>query len=120
MEDDPLDLFMREISKDVDRLDKHMNKKRVRGSEMDIARQKGLEQTISTENKGFRMLEKLGFKEGMGLGKKGTGRVEPVGVSVKLDRRGIGEKTVFIDNLHAIWERYIYELNLSSKIFYNR
>ncbi len=60
MEDDPLDLFMREISKDVDRLDKHMNKKRVRGSEMDIARQKGLEQTISTENKGFRMLEKLG------------------------------------------------------------
>ena len=44
--------------------------KRIRASEQE-ARSKGLATHISTENKGFSMLEKMGYKKGMGLGKNG-------------------------------------------------
>ena len=33
---------------------------------------------ISSENKGHRMLAKMGWKEGSGLGKDSAGRAEPV------------------------------------------
>jgi len=35
---------------------------------------------ISTENVGRQMLEKMGWKEGEGLGREGVGRREPVSV----------------------------------------
>lgn len=35
-------------------------------------RDEGLSKTISAENKGFAMLQKMGFKPGMTLGRKGT------------------------------------------------
>lgn len=35
---------------------------------------------ISTENVGRQMLEKMGWKEGEGLGREGAGRREPVSV----------------------------------------
>ena len=34
-------------------------------------RLKGLGSALSSENKGFALLEKMGYKQGMGLGKKG-------------------------------------------------
>ena len=34
-------------------------------------REEGLSKTISSDNKGFAMLQKMGFKPGMTLGKKG-------------------------------------------------
>ena len=42
--------------------------KRIKASEQE-ARTKGLATHIPTENKGFTMLEKMGYKKGMGLGK---------------------------------------------------
>ncbi len=35
-------------------------------------REEGLQQSIGSDNKGFAMLEKMGFKPGMTLGKKGS------------------------------------------------
>ena len=35
-------------------------------------REEGLSKTISADNKGFAMLQKMGFKPGMTLGKKGS------------------------------------------------
>ena len=35
-------------------------------------REEGLSKTIGAENKGFEMLQKMGFKPGMTLGKKGN------------------------------------------------
>ena len=45
-------------------------RKKLQASEHE-ARTKGLATHISTENKGFSMLQKMGYKEGMGLGKSG-------------------------------------------------
>lgn len=50
---------------------------------------------ISNENKGFKMLAALGWKEGEGLGKDKAGRLEPVpGDEIKLNKAGIGSTSV--------------------------
>ena len=37
----------------------------------------------------MRMLQKMGWSQGEGLGKAGDGEVDPIKVSVKLDRKGL-------------------------------
>ena len=39
------------------------------------------------------MLQKMGWKEGKGLGKESSGRLEPVPVEHKNDRSGLGDAT---------------------------
>ncbi|KAJ7390832.1 G patch domain-containing protein 11 [Desmophyllum pertusum] len=53
-------------------------------------REQGLASALDSSNKGFAMLQKMGFKHGMGLGKDGTGRAEPIPLAVKADRGGLG------------------------------
>lgn len=53
-------------------------------------RELGLASALNSSNKGFAMLQKMGFKHGMGLGKDGTGRAEPIPLTVKADRGGLG------------------------------
>ncbi|XP_062375441.1 G patch domain-containing protein 11 [Sardina pilchardus] len=53
-----------------------------------------LQTSISNENKGFAMLQKMGYKAGQGLGKKGAGRVEPIPMNIKTDRGGVGMEEV--------------------------
>ncbi len=56
-------------------------------------REEGLSTAIDTkDNKGFAMLQKMGFKAGQGLGKSGEGRTEPVAVEIKADRGGLGRE----------------------------
>merc|ERR1711990_1246323 len=44
------------------------------------------------ENKGLKLMMKMGFKVGSGLGKDGEGRKEPVPINeVKTDKKGIGK-----------------------------
>ncbi|XP_078668397.1 angiogenic factor with G patch and FHA domains 1-like isoform X3 [Branchiostoma floridae x Branchiostoma belcheri] len=45
---------------------------------------------IGTTNKGRKMLEKMGWKEGKGLGKTSQGRQEPVQVSLRESQSGLG------------------------------
>ncbi|XP_063713598.1 G patch domain-containing protein 11-like [Symsagittifera roscoffensis] len=49
---------------------------------------------IDKNNKGFALLSKMGFKEGSGLGKSGDGIKDPVPISMKVDRSGLGTETV--------------------------
>ncbi|XP_033835555.1 G patch domain-containing protein 11 [Periophthalmus magnuspinnatus] len=54
------------------------------------SREVALQSSISNENKGFALLQKMGYKAGQGLGKEGAGRVEPIPLNIKTDRGGIG------------------------------
>ena len=45
---------------------------------------------LKSDNKGRAMLEKMGWKEGSGLGKDGAGRQEPVKVEQRVEGAGLG------------------------------
>ncbi|KHJ78785.1 g-patch domain protein [Oesophagostomum dentatum] len=45
---------------------------------------------LNEANKGFRLLQSMGWKEGEGLGKEGKGRQQPVESAVRKDRQGLG------------------------------
>ncbi|KAK8791865.1 hypothetical protein WA158_005242 [Blastocystis sp. Blastoise] len=47
---------------------------------------------ISSTNKGYQLLEKLGWNKDKGLGKEGEGRMEPVPTRLKLNRLGVGSQ----------------------------
>jgi len=64
--------------------------KAVLKAEADAAREMALATAIDSSNKGFRMMEKMGFKGGaLGTGESAA-RTEPIEVSMKEDRSGIG------------------------------
>lgn len=63
----------------------------------------GLSQAISSDNKGFAMLAKMGYKQGDAIGKSSgnsssaatdvkRGIVEPIGIQIKSDRGGLGRE----------------------------
>ena len=45
--------------------------------------EKGLATSISGDNLGFKLMEKMDYKKGEGLGKQGKGRFEPISIEVK-------------------------------------
>ncbi|KAG8583595.1 hypothetical protein GDO81_008479 [Engystomops pustulosus] len=51
-----------------------------------------LNEALSNENKGFALLQKMGYKKGQALGKKGEGIVEPIPLNIKMGRSGIGHE----------------------------
>lgn len=62
-------------------------------AEREAALQKSLLEDENTKkSKGLAMMAKMGYKAGSGLG-KGDGRLEPVGLSMKEDRGGVGLDT---------------------------
>ncbi|XP_058807942.1 angiogenic factor with G patch and FHA domains 1-like [Phymastichus coffea] len=52
--------------------------------------QSSLNESISKDNPGFKMLAKMGWTEGTSLGKSGTGLTEPVPLLQKVDKAGLG------------------------------
>ncbi|XP_047459356.1 G patch domain-containing protein 11 [Mugil cephalus] len=54
------------------------------------SRETALQSSITNENRGFALLQKMGYKAGQGLGKAGVGRVDPIPLNIKTDRGGIG------------------------------
>lgn len=53
-------------------------------------RNEGLGVAIASDNKGFAMLAKMGYKQGDAIGKSAQGVVEPIGIQIKSDRGGLG------------------------------
>ncbi|CAI6331525.1 unnamed protein product [Periconia digitata] len=54
------------------------------------AREEALATALPEDNKGFKMMAKLGFKQGDSLGKSEDARKEPIKIVVKEDKGGIG------------------------------
>lgn len=55
-------------------------------------RDEGLGIAISSKNKGFEMLAKMGYKQGQAIGKSSQGILEPIGIDIKSDRGGLGRE----------------------------
>ncbi|XP_044764789.1 G patch domain-containing protein 11 [Coccinella septempunctata] len=64
-------------------------------------REEGLGTAISADNKGFKLLEKMGFKQGEGLGKSGAGLREPINIVVRQGTSGLGRES----HQQEIWNR---------------
>ncbi|KAH7288498.1 hypothetical protein KP509_31G028600 [Ceratopteris richardii] len=62
--------------------------------EEDRNRSEGLGLAISASNKGFKMLQQMGYKPGSALGKHGQGTVEPINLDVKRSRTGLGRDQI--------------------------
>jgi len=77
------------------------------GSEKTVSA--SVDTAIGTENKGFKMLTKMGYKGGhQGLGKHNQGRAEPVRVEQRTERAGLGSHvpSVTVDSRkNAIWRK---------------
>ncbi|XP_017013183.2 G patch domain-containing protein 11 [Drosophila takahashii] len=54
--------------------------------------QESLNKPLSSDNKGFQLLAKMGYKAGSGLGKQSDARTEPVGITIKSGRGGLGRE----------------------------
>ncbi|XP_017083481.2 G patch domain-containing protein 11 [Drosophila eugracilis] len=62
------------------------------GNMDNVRLQQSLNKPISSDNKGFQLLAKMGYKAGSGLGKQQDARTEPVGITIKNDRGGLGRE----------------------------
>lgn len=67
-------------------------------------REVGLNTAISHENKGFKLLEKMGYRQGESLGKTKSGIKEPIDIVIKQGTSGVGReshlKEVFTQKQH--------------------
>lgn len=81
----------------------------------------GLNKAITSDNKGFAMLQKMGFKAGTSLGKSGTSEAikEPIKIIMKADQRsGLGVETAARekhDELLINFKRKIQESDMSAE-----
>ncbi|KAK9811975.1 hypothetical protein WJX73_004641 [Symbiochloris irregularis] len=53
-------------------------------------RSEGLARTLGAENKGFKLLQQMGYRAGEGLGKDSSGRSDPLSLVLKPGRTGLG------------------------------
>lgn len=72
-------------------VEQKMKQKPVKQLEVE-RREEGLNAAISSDNKGFAMLAKMGYKQGDAIGRSSTGIVEPISIQIKSNRAGLGRE----------------------------
>lgn len=65
------------------------------------SREQGLQKSLTSENKGFEMLSRMGYKTGQAIGKTSSGIVEPIGIKIKDGRAGLGREAA----IKELWEQ---------------
>ncbi|XP_011688023.1 PREDICTED: angiogenic factor with G patch and FHA domains 1 isoform X1 [Wasmannia auropunctata] len=70
--------------------------------------------SITKDNKGFKLLSKMGWSEGRSLGKDGDGRTEPLPIACNHNKVGLGSKKADVSNIEldssmekkqAVWRK---------------
>ncbi|KYM94361.1 Angiogenic factor with G patch and FHA domains 1 [Cyphomyrmex costatus] len=76
--------------------------------------QSSIHTSITKDNKGFKLLSKMGWSEGRSLGKDGDGRTEPLPITCNHNKVGLGSKRMDIPNIElnsnmekkqAVWRK---------------
>ncbi|KAM5163332.1 G patch domain-containing protein 11 [Mantella aurantiaca] len=70
---------------------------------------------LTNENKGFALLQKMGYKTGQALGKKGNGIVEPIPLNIKTGRSGIGHEEMKKRKAEETLENYRQKINMQKR-----
>lgn len=90
------------------RIERSQNQKtkREREEEAEQAREAALNKAIDSSNKGFKMLAKMGFKQGEKLGKGEYGVAEPIKLQMKEGREGVGMESDKKRKLREAYEEH--------------
>jgi hypothetical protein len=90
-------------------------------------REQGLSTAITSDNKGFQLLKKMGYKEGSKLGTNGL--IEPIQIKIHPSRSGLGEQNEKKEQIRKIEEiktkftqqiQSNYQDNLKEKYYLKR
>ncbi|CAL1533800.1 unnamed protein product [Lymnaea stagnalis] len=98
------------VLSNADYCDKAHLRRKFIGSEANIHREDerpaSVQSPITAENKGHKLLAKMGWKEGEGLGKANSGIAEPINVEMRLNRSaGLGsasDVSLSLDKVHNV------------------
>uniref|UniRef100_A0A8C8S2Q7 G patch domain-containing protein 11 n=1 Tax=Pelusios castaneus TaxID=367368 RepID=A0A8C8S2Q7_9SAUR len=74
-----------------------------------------LKSAIGNENKGFALLQKMGYKRGQALGKSGEGIVEPIPLNIKTGRAGLGHDELKKRKAEEKLENYRRKIHLKKQ-----
>ncbi|KAB1267374.1 G patch domain-containing protein 11 [Camelus dromedarius] len=75
----------------------------------------GLKNALGCENKGFALLQKMGYKSGQALGKSGDGIVEPIPLNVKTGKSGIGHEALLKRKAEEKLESYRKKIHMRNQ-----
>ncbi|ERE68135.1 coiled-coil domain-containing protein 75 [Cricetulus griseus] len=75
----------------------------------------GLKNALGCENKGFALLQKMGYKSGQALGKSGDGIVEPIPLNVKTGKSGIGHESLLKRKAEERLENYRRKIHMKNQ-----
>ncbi|XP_061847135.1 G patch domain-containing protein 11 isoform X2 [Colius striatus] len=74
-----------------------------------------LKSALGNENKGFALLQKMGYKSGQALGKSGGGIVEPIPLNIKTGRSGLGHEELKKRKAEEKLENYRQKLHMKKQ-----
>uniref|UniRef100_A0A8C6V4A2 G patch domain-containing protein 11 n=1 Tax=Naja naja TaxID=35670 RepID=A0A8C6V4A2_NAJNA len=71
---------------------------------------------LGNENKGFAMLQKMGYKSGQPLGKSGKGIVEPIPLNITTGRSGLGHEELQKRKAEEKLENYRKKMHVKKQV----
>ncbi|XP_073647792.1 G patch domain-containing protein 11 isoform X4 [Tursiops truncatus] len=92
------------------------NKRKSLKEEEQERRDIGLKNALGCENKGFALLQKMGYKSGQALGKSGDGIVEPIPLNVKTGKSGIGHEALLKRKAEEKLESYRRKIHMKKEV----
>ncbi|NWU99895.1 GPT11 protein, partial [Upupa epops] len=75
-----------------------------------------LKSALGNDNKGFALLQKMGYKSGQALGKSGEGIVEPIPLNIKTGRSGLGHDELKKRKAEEKLENYRQKLHMKKEV----